>query len=483
MSDVGTRLLTLGEAFDLTPDQNRALHLLHGNVALTGTLMMIDFDPLFTHAYGTKVYDNTGRCYLDFKGGYGALPFGHHPRPILEAVVSAMARPNFLQASLSPLGAVLKQNLAYISPGQALTRSFLCNSGAEAVEGAMKTARLYTGRRKIVYAERGFHGKTFGALSVTGNKGYQDPFGPLVPDCVCIPFGSIAALKLVLRKKDVAAVILEPIQGEGGVRESPTGYLREVARLCRENGTLLIVDEIQTGLGRTGRMFACEEEGVVPDILCVAKALSGGVIPIGAFLTTDEIWFACYGNLDTFALHTSTFGENSLACAAAIASIHEIVNQNLCEEARRKGRKLLTGLRSLQEKYPSVIHEVRGKGLLIGVELKHWAATGLDFLMKGTGSQLLGSLVAGKLLVDHGIITVYTLNKPRVIRVEPPLTVTDEEIEYFLQSFEAVLAGYKGFPALMASKFGNGRRLNLAMRVMRGVMPVGQDEIERMLSR
>lgn len=462
------QLITLDDALMCSPEQNQMWHLHYGNAALTGTLKLVGFDRLYVRAEGTKVYDSDGREYLDFKGGYGALPFGHNPEAIIAAVQRVVERPNLLQASLSPLAGALQHNLGVVSPGSQLTRSFLCNSGAESVEGAIKTARRYTKRHKVVYTRRGFHGKTLGALSVTGNTHYQEPFGPLVPRCVATIFGELRTQQRELEKGDVAAVIVEPIQGEGGVRTAYDGYLHDLQQECRKHGTLLIVDEVQTGLGRTGTLFACEQEGVIPDILCLAKALGGGVMPVGAFLTTDDIWHESYGGLDTFALHTSTFGGNAWACAAAIASLEYVTRPGFLEEVARKGQLLMDGLKRLQRQYPNVIRDVRGRGLLIGIELGHWFASLLDLPLKGTGSQLLGSLIAGKLLNQHGIITVYTLNNPKVIRVEPPLTVTDEEIQTFLTSLEAVLKEYKGFPALALQTFGDSSKRGLALRLMRG---------------
>jgi putrescine aminotransferase len=364
-----------------------------------------------------------------------------------------MSRPNLLQASLNPLAAALAHNLAQVTPGD-LDRVFFANSGAEAVEGALKLARAANpGRSKIVYCKDSFHGKTFGSLSVTGREKYQKPFQPLLPGCEAVPFGDLKTLEGKLMSKDVAAFIVEPIQGEGGVMVPPDGYLAGARQLCDRYGTLLIVDEIQTGFGRTGYLFACEHENVVPDIMCLAKSLGGGVMPIGAFVTRPQLWDRVYGGMDKFALHTSTFGGNSLAMAAGIAALKAIVEQNLAKEAREKGEYFMAKLSELRAKY-NIIKEVRGRGLLIGLEFKEPVGGVLDKLTLGKVNQLageyFGSLVASELMNKYQIITAYTLNNPNVIRLEPPLTVSYEAIDRVIAALEEIL-GHSGFTGVMLS--------------------------------
>jgi putrescine aminotransferase len=265
-----------------------------------------------------------------------------------------------------------------------------------------------------------FHGKTFGALSATGREHYRRPFEPLVPGFTHVPFGDIAALEGALAP-ETAAVILEPIQGEAGVVVPPQGYLRAVRDLCDRRGVLLIADEIQTGLGRTGRLFCVEHEGVVPDILTLAKALGGGVIPIGAFIARPRLW-------DEFRrdpyLHSSTFGGNPLACRAAIATLDVLVEEGLAVRAEELGARFLERLRAVQARHPAIIRAVRGRGLMIGVEFTHG-----DYA-------LLVSAEAG----HRGVITFYTLNKPEVIRIEPPLVITAELIDRATDGIEGAVA-------------------------------------------
>ena len=422
------------------------------NASLASMLGLLDFDKHFVRAEGVFVWDSRGQKYLDFLGAYGALNTGHnHPR-VLAALERVVDRPNLLQASLNPVAGALAKNLALITPGN-LRRSFLCNSGAEAVEGALKLARAATGRQELIYCHGSFHGKTMGALSVTGREKYQKAFLPLLPGCQAIPYGDLNALEEKLKKRTAAAFIVEPILGEGGIIEPPPGYLSGARELCTKYGTLLIIDEIQTGLGRTGRMFACEHEGVVPDIMTLAKSLGGGVMPVGAYITTDEIWKKAYGSLDRALLHTSTFGGNTLAAAAAIAALEVICSENLPARARERGEKLLSGLFELKEKYP-LIKDVRGRGLMIGIEFSQ--PEGL--LSKATfglapklSEEYMGSLVAVELLNRHRIITAYTLNNPNVIRLEPPLTVGESEIDALLAALDDIFARHKSFFSMAAT--------------------------------
>jgi putrescine aminotransferase len=309
----------------------------------------------------------------------------------------------------------LAKRLAELTPGD-LQISFFANSGAEAVEGALKLARAATKRTKIVGTRDAFHGKTFGALSVSGRAGYQSAFVPLLPDVVHVRFGDLAALEAQLA--DAAAFVVEPVQAEGGVNLPPPGYLRAARELCERHGALFIADEVQTGLGRCGVLFACDREGVVPDIMTLAKGLSGGVIPIGASIARAKIWNAAYAKSPL--LHTSTFGGNELACAAALAALDVLLDDDLTANARIRGAELLAGARAIQARYPQVITDVRGAGLLVGVELAHegYAGTIVPEMLK------------------RGVTAAWTLNAQHVIRLEPPLIVSDVQIATALRAFD-----------------------------------------------
>lgn len=447
-------------AFSLNRAETRELYSRYVNPGLSKMLAALAFDRSFVRAEGIFVYDEEGAEYLDFLAGYGSLPLGHNPAGVLQAIDMVKERPAFLQATTSPLQAALAHDLALITPGD-LQRSFFCNSGAEAVEAALKLARASTGKRGFVHCTGAFHGKTFGALSVSGREKYKRPFIPLLPGVREIPFGDLDALETELRKGDCAAFIVEPVQGEAGVIVPPPGFLKGASELTRRYGALLILDEVQTGLGRTGLMFACQHEEVVPDVLCLAKALGGGVMPIGATITTEEVWDRAYGGLSKALLHTSTFGGGSRACAAALAAVQEIVERDLPRRAGEMGAYLLEGLTRLKEKHP-LIRDVRGKGLLIGIEFESSAGSLTDMLSFGMLSRVteeyLASLVAGKLLNEYRVITAYTLNNPNVMRLEPPLTVEKSQIDYVLKALDEILDAHRGFFGLARSALKGYRR-------------------------
>ncbi len=423
-------LIGVDETLVLSKSKIKEHYRNFGNSYFVIYLGLLGYARKFNKAEGCFIWDENGNHYLDCFSGYGVLALGHnHPKVIAEIQkVLEKKSPNVLQASLSPHVAVLCHNLAEITP-EGLLHSFLCNSGTEATEGALKTARIATGRREIIYCDNSFHGKTLGALSVTGREKYQKPFQPLLPEVKIIPFGEIEPLEKELKRRKAAAFIVEPIQGEGGIIVPPEGYLGEAENLCRKYGTLLILDEIQTGFGRTGAMFAADLDGVKPDIMCLAKALSGGIIPIGAFITTSSVWNKAYGGIEKCLLHTSTFGGNTLACVAANSTIKVIVEENLPKQAKEKGEYLLAELQKIQRKY-SLIREVRGRGLLIGIEFEN----NLPLI----GKKYFASVVASELLDKHKIITAYTLNNPNVIRIAPPLIIEKEQIDKIITALDKV---------------------------------------------
>jgi len=380
-------------------------------------VMKLSGSPIEVRAEGTTIWDHTGKAYLDFAGGYGVFTLGHsHPR----VVAAVKAQLDLMSLSgktmLDPLAGRLARRLAEIAPGD-LELSFFCNSGAEAVEGALKLARAATRRTKFVATHGSFHGKTFGALSVSGRAAFQTPYAPLVPGVVHVPYGDADALAAAL--PEAAAFIVEPLQGEGGVNLPPPGYLEKARELCDENGALLIADEVQTGLGRCGALFACDFERIVPDVLTLAKGLSGGVVPIGAYVARPAVWQAAYGRAPL--LHTSTFGGSPLACAAALAALDVLRDEQLVENARLRGDQLLAGARAIAGEYPSIVHDVRGRGLLVGVELAH----------EGYGGTIIPEMMKA------GVTAAWTLNMQRVIRLEPPLIVTAPEVDRALEALRA----------------------------------------------
>ena len=391
------------------------------NPGLATLMDFVGFHGVETRALGASVWDSTGVEYLDFLGGYGVFSVGHaHPKIVKAVQEQAAAMPLSTRVLFNRPMADLAEKLAEITPG-ALQYTFFCNSGTEAVEGALKLARLATGKTQIIGTEGGFHGKTFGGLSASGREIYRAPFAPLLPDFLHVPYGDIAATAAAITEQ-TAAIIVEPIQGENGVVVPPDDYLPGLRRLCDEHGILLILDEVQTGFGRTGKLFACEHWGIAPDIMTLAKALGGGVMPIGAFTATPEVWKAFEPNP---LLHSSTFGGNELACVAGLAALEVIFEEHLPGRAAAMGEILLAGLHAIADKYPGTITEVRGKGLLIGVEFSE--------------RDIAALVIAG--FAQHHILAAYTLNNPCVIRFEPPLIVNEEQIARVLQAFDEAVAG------------------------------------------
>jgi putrescine aminotransferase len=445
-------LLSVADALQLSRRQSKENHHTYVNASLTMMLGLLNFDRRFVRAEGVSVWDSEGNEYIDCLGGYGALNLGHNHPKVIAAIEQVKQLPNLLQASLGPMAGILARNLALITPGN-LQRSFFGNSGAESVEGALKLARAATGRPEFIYCTNSFHGKSFGALSITGREKYQKPFHPLLPGCLAVPYGDLAALENRLKGKKAAAFIVEPIQGEGGIILPPPGYLPEARKLCIDHGTLLIFDEIQTGMGRTGEMFACQQENVVPDIMCLAKSLGGGVMPVGAYITTDSIWKKAYGHMEKAILHTSTFGGNTWATAAAVATINVLYEENLPAQAKEKGNYLMNKLNELRNRYP-LIKEVRGRGLLIGIEFNQpgGIASKLSLgLVDKVSKEYLGALVASELLNKYRIITAYTLNNPNVIRLEPPLTISYRQIDTLAGALAEIMAKHKGFLSMAAA--------------------------------
>jgi putrescine aminotransferase len=365
--------------------------------------------------FGCTFQDIHGKEYIDCLGGYGIYNCGHRHPKILKAVRDQLDRQALCsQELLDPLRAILATLVSDLTPGN-LQYSFFTNSGTESVEGALKLARLATGRTSFIAATRAFHGKSMGSLTATSKAVFRKPYLPLVPGFHHVPFGDAGIIEKMLEScqfigEDVAAVLLEPIQGEGGVIVPPDDYLPKVKSACERYGALLILDEVQTGMGRTGKMFCCEHWDVEPDILALGKAFGGGVMPAGAFVASARVWEKMTPNP---FLHTTTFGGNPLACAAAIATINVLLEENLCERAAKMGDRLLKGLEEATAKYPSVALEVRGKGLIIGVEFT---------------SDEKGYEVA-KGLFDNGVLVAGTLVNAKTLRFEPPLTISTEQVD------------------------------------------------------
>jgi acetylornithine/succinyldiaminopimelate/putrescine aminotransferase/predicted amino acid dehydrogenase len=415
----------------------------HVNPPLADVLSKLWLDKRFVRGEGCELIDHKGKRYLDCMAAYGALPFGFNPPEIWQALleVQGSGEPSFVQPSILDAAGELAERLLAVAPANLRYVTF-ANSGAEAVEAAIKMCRVATGRLGILSTTNSFHGKTLGALSATGNPHYQEDFGAPVSTFHAIPFGDAEALRRELEARPgyYAAFLVEAIQGEGGVVVPPEGYLKQVRDICTRAGVLLVLDEIQTGLGRTGALFACQTEGVQPDVMTLAKALGGGLVPIGAVLSSAEAF------TPTFALkHSSTFAANALACRAGLAALDLLTrddNALVCRVARN-GARLKDGLLALQGKFPELIAEVRGRGLLLGIrftgERDRWPESLVGVALE---QGFFTPLFASYMLNVEGVRVAPTLNGKSVIRIEPALTISWRQCERLLAALERSLAQF-----------------------------------------
>lgn len=377
---------------------------------------------------GARVWDLTGRSYIDCVTSAGSFNVGRRNPRIVQALKQAadeLDLGNFLLCSKAK--ADLARRLAEITPGD-LQYTMFGASGGEVVDFAIKLARGYTRRPRILSALKGYHGHTGFALSAIGREAYQEPFRPLLDHFERVPFGDVEALRTALNE-ETAAVILEPIQGEGGIHVPPPGYLQAVRAACDQVGALLILDEIQTGFGRTGSLFACQQEGIVPDIMTLGKSLGGGLYPITAAVFREPLGDFLLANP---FIHLSTFGGADIGCAVALASIDYVLEQDLPGHARAMGERLMQGFAELQGRYPEILQSYRGRGLMLGLQF---------------GDQSLGPRISYQ-LARHGVLAIYTGNDPSVMRIQPPLVISPEEVDELLaaldRSMAAIAAGEAG---------------------------------------
>jgi ornithine--oxo-acid transaminase len=417
----------------------------HLDPSLVDVLGILGFDEDYVSAAGSYLYDRDGRAYLDFHTGEGFASLGHnHPgvRETLQATLAAGLLDG-VQIHYSVLAGMLAEKLSGLLPGD-LDAVFFTSAGAEAVDAAMKFARAATGRPRLISCQSSFHGVTLGPLSLVGDEFFKEGFGPLLPGCASVPFGDLAALERELRTGDVAAFFVEPIQGRM-VTVPPDGYLHAAQELCRRHGTLFVVDEIQTGLGRTGRWFALERWGLEPDFVLVGKALSGGYMPTAAMVTTRAIFQDAVGTLERCYVHQSTFGRNRLSMAAGLAAIRVIERDRILDNVNAVGAVLRDGLAELQSRHP-MIAEIRSDGLMIGMELgaPNGRVARVNWRLIHLASEgLFPQLVVIPLHRDHGVITM-AAGKNDVIKLLPPLTLSEQEARSFLSALDAVLADCGG---------------------------------------
>jgi ornithine--oxo-acid transaminase len=417
-------------------------HRLQGrmlNPQLPKMLHAIGFDRTYTRAEGSYMYDADGQDYLDLLSGFGVFALGrNHPvvRKALHQVLDAELA-DLVQFDSPLLAGLLAEKLLARAPH--LDRVYFGNSGTEAVEAALKFARYATGRPRIVYCDHAFHGLTTGSLSVNGEAEFRDGFEPLLPDSR-IQLGDLDALEAELRRGGVAALLVEPIQGKG-VHMPPPGWLKAAHELLKQHGALLICDEVQTGVGRTGRFFAYEYEDVQPDIVTVAKALSGGFVPVGATLAKEWIFEKVYSSMDRVLVHDSTFGSNAMAMAAALATLQVIEDEDLIENAEKIGSVLHTELTQRLEQY-EMLSEVRGRGLMLGFEFGKPRSLKLKAgwnTLQAARKGLFAQMVVVPLFQRHRILTQVSGDHIDVIKLLPPLTIGEPEVERFLAAFDDVM--------------------------------------------
>jgi ornithine--oxo-acid transaminase len=432
--------------------QRSSMHARHLNEQLVKVLKTIGYDVGFQKGQGQYLFDRAGARYLDLLSGFGVFAIGrNHPvlRDALKGVLDADL-PNLVQLDVSTLAGILAERLLDYVPY--LDKVFFSNSGAEAVEAAIKFARCATGRTGIVHCKHSFHGLSYGALSLTDDTNFRGGFEPLLPGCTAIPFNDLEALEKALSSRQVAAFIVEPIQGKG-VNVPSDDFLPGAAALCKRYGTLFIADEIQTGVGRTGRFLAVEHWNVEPDMVLLAKALSGGHVPVGAVLTRKSIFDKVFNRMDRAVVHGSTFAKNDLAMAAGIATLEVIKAERLVEAAAKRGAELRLALTRLVPGY-ELLKEVRGKGLMIGVEFGPPQSLRLKAswtMLETANKGLFCQLITVPLFKDHKILTQVSGHGSHTIKLLPPLTITEDDCKWIEKSFDSVIADSHKVPGAIWS--------------------------------
>jgi ornithine--oxo-acid transaminase len=417
------------------------------NPQFVRVLRTIGFDRTWARADGAYLYDDEGNRYLDLLGGFGMYNIGRNNRRVRDALVEALEleTPGSVQLGVTALPGLLAEALLERTPPR-LERVLFTSSGTEAVEAALKLGRAATKRTRVLSAESGFHGLTLGSLSANGNDVFTSRFQPLLPGFDRVPFGDLEALEAALRSEDVALFLVEPIQGKGCTLPPP-GYLEGAQALCRRYGSLFCVDEVQTGFGRTGALFAFEHWGLEPDLVPVAKSLSGGYVPVGALLMSRAVHEAVYDSMEHAVSHGSTFAPNELAMAAGLATLHELDEQDLVARAARLGEHLLAETLSLLDEF-EVVKDVRGLGLMWAIEFGEPQAGRRSWrLIERMQPGLFAQLVVAPLFSKHRILSQVAAHKLAVIKILPPLVVSDDDVDYFVGALRSTIAKAQRMPS------------------------------------
>ncbi len=413
------------------------LYIEHVNPQWVRLLNLLQMNVPYDRCSGCELFTADGRRILDYLSGYCVHNTGHNHPAIVAALKDELDRggPAMLQSHVPALAGQLAERLCR-SAGGRLNRVFFCSSGSEGIEAAIKFSRAATGRAGLLYTEHAFHGLTCGALSLMSDDFWREGFGPMLPEAEGIPFGSVAALEEKLASRRFAAFIVEPIQAEGGIRVPEPGYLKAAERLCRRYGTLFVLDEVQTGMYRTGGFLAAHHFGVEPDMVVLAKALSGGLIPVGALLTSDAVSDAVFSSLKRSIVHASTFGENGLAMRAGLATLDVLEHQSLGERATRQGVELRRQLTDRLAPY-EMVKSVRGAGMLSGIEFTAPKQLRLRIAFetfRRIHPGMFGQVLVMRLFRDHGILTQICGNNFMVLKAAPPLVVTEPQIAEFVSA-------------------------------------------------
>ena len=428
----------------VNPQWSRLLSLLGMNVS-------------YERCLGSELFTSSGRRILDFLSGYCVHNVGHNHAAVVDALREELARcgPVMLQSHVSELAGELAQRLCGLARGK-LSKVFFANSGSEGVETAIKFARAYTGRDALLCAERAFHGLTCGALSLMDGAYWRKGFGNLLPETAVVPFGDLEALERQLSSRKFAAFFVEPVQSEGGVRLAPPDYLPQAQDLCRRYGSLLVLDEVQTGMYRTGTFLAAHHFGVEPDMVVLAKALSGGLVPVSAVLMPEAVHAAVFSSLGRAVVHASTFGENSLAMRAGLATLEVLQSEDLGRRAFEMGAELRRRLQSALAEF-EMVKEVRGLGLLQGIEFTAPRRLGLRVSFEAFSKihpAMFGQILVMRLFRDHGILTQVCGNDFMVLKVAPPLVVTEAQVEEFVGAVRTVVESAHSSGAFWSEALG-----------------------------
>ncbi len=427
----------------------RRLSEAHVNPVFCNVLEMIGFQHEYTQGEGCYVTAADGTRYFDALSGYGVFSMGRNHPVICDAIRQAVDAqlPSLVQMDTFLLSGLLAERLTATCP-DTIQHAFFTNSGTEAVEGALKFCRAATGRQRILFQPSAYHGLTMGSLSINGDESFREGFGSLLPGASKINFENLEQLESELLTESVAAVVLEPIRGKGVLYPQDDKLYTKIQALCRKTGTLLVCDEVQSGLGRTGKWWAFEHWNLQPDIITCAKALSGGLVPVGAILYTHEIYRKVFSRLDRCVVHSSTFGQNALAMAAGLAALQVIQEENLTQLAAERGATLMEGLNHLQQKH-QFIHDIRGKGLMVGIEFgppKSLMLKPAWSLLHAAENGLFAQAVVMQLYKNHHILTQVAGHHQEVIKLIPPLIMTEDEVYRIVNALDAVLQECTKFP-------------------------------------